>query len=412
MRKIMASLDVGSDTIKLVVGEMFKKKLNILATAEAKSQGVKKGIVQNQQELLNSLQDVISKCESIIGLKIKQMIVSVPSNEAVFKIVNGIVAVDSENKLIDGKDVIKVFKKAISSYRDDTMEYITFMPTSFSLDDERIVKDPKGLTSETLSVTGVLISTPKINIYPTLECLEKLGITVLDITIDAIGDYYEFKNKDHDKQTCAVVNVGSDKTTLSLFNKGILTNLKVIGIGGKTVDGDIAYVYRINNEEAKILKEKHAIASLNNAQESELIEIENAYREKINITQKDLSKYSSSRIEEIINLCKKEINYLTKKEISYIIFTGGLTECRDFYIPLEEIFKKTAKVGIIKEIGARNNKFSSCLGLLKYYAACAELKNKDYSIFSIEEQQLLGGSDLDSENDSAVGKLFGYIFNN
>ena len=69
-------------------------------------------------------------------------------------------------------------------------------------------------------------------------------------------------------------------------------------------------------------------------------------------------------------------------------------------------------MGIIREIGARNNKYCTSLGLLKYYAASAELKNKDYSIFSIEEQQLLGGSELDSENDSAVSKLFGYIFNN
>ena len=33
MRKIMACLDVGSDTIKLVVGEMVKKKLNIENTS-------------------------------------------------------------------------------------------------------------------------------------------------------------------------------------------------------------------------------------------------------------------------------------------------------------------------------------------------------------------------------------------
>ena len=35
MRKIMACLDVGSDTVKCVVGEMVKRKLNILAVAES-----------------------------------------------------------------------------------------------------------------------------------------------------------------------------------------------------------------------------------------------------------------------------------------------------------------------------------------------------------------------------------------
>ena len=61
MRKIMACLDVGSDTVKLVVGEMVKKKLNILAVAESPSRGVKNGVVEDPSILLKSLEDVIQK---------------------------------------------------------------------------------------------------------------------------------------------------------------------------------------------------------------------------------------------------------------------------------------------------------------------------------------------------------------
>ena len=41
----------------------------------------------------------------------------------------------------------------------------------------------------------------------------------------------------------------------------------------------------------------------------------------------------------------------------------------------------------------------------------SKLKDKDYSIFSIEEQQELSGVNLANQNDSVIGKLFGYIFN-
>ena len=74
MRKIMACLDVGSDTVKCVVGEMVKRKLNILAVADAPSMGVKNGIVEEPSLLLEPLRDVIQKCEEIIGLKIRQMV--------------------------------------------------------------------------------------------------------------------------------------------------------------------------------------------------------------------------------------------------------------------------------------------------------------------------------------------------
>ena len=70
----MACLDVGSDTVKLVVGEMVKKKLNILAVCDEPSRGVKNGLIEDPNLLIKSLENVIQKCEEVIGLKIKQVI--------------------------------------------------------------------------------------------------------------------------------------------------------------------------------------------------------------------------------------------------------------------------------------------------------------------------------------------------
>ena len=409
MRKIMACLDVGSDTVKLVVGEMVKRKLNILAACEESSSSVVNGIVEDANALIDPIRNVIQKCEEMIGLRIRQMIVSVPANNATYSVVEGSINIENEGNLIEGKDVISVMQKAIKTRRSESYEYISIMPTSFTLDENRVVKDPKGLTSKTLAVKGVMVSTPKKNIYPILAILERLNIDVLDIGFNAIGDYFEMKNKDLDKDVCAVVNLGADNSTLSIFNKGVLTNSNVISLGGKNIDNDLSFIYKISNMEAKSLKEKYALAHKGNAQSADYVEVVNNNEEKIRINQFELSEIVMSRMEEILNLCKKEINYLTKKEISYIIFTGGLTECRDFNYILEEIFGNKAMLGTINEIGVRNNKYSSCVGLIKFYAYNAYLKDKDYSIFSIEEQQELSG--VSAYGESMIGKLFGYIFN-
>jgi cell division protein FtsA len=407
----MACLDVGSETIKCVVGEMVKKKLNVLAVAEASSNGVKNGIVYNPNLLLQPLRTVIQKCEEIMDLPIKQVIVSVPANDAVFSVVTGTVKVTNEGNMIDGKDVIRVIQKAVKSSKDENLEYITMMPTSFSLDDSRIVKDPKGLTSKGLSVRGVMISTPKQNIYPVLACLERLNIDVVDITISSVGDYFEFKGKEYDSGVTAVVDLGDQKTTMAIFNKGVLTNTKVINLGGQNIDNDISFVYKVAPNVAKELKESFALAHKSMAQSSDIRTVQDNMGRKLDVNQLEISEVVMSRVLEILNLCKKEINSLTKKEISYIIFTGGLTESKDFRLALEEVYGTDAIIGSITEIGVRNNKYSSCLGLLKYYAYTAKLKDKDYSIFSIEEQQKLSGANYDEENNSVIGKLFGYIFN-
>ena len=59
----MACLDVGSDTVKLVVGEMVKKKLNILAVCDEPSRGVKNGLIEDPNLLIKSLEnDLFNIC--------------------------------------------------------------------------------------------------------------------------------------------------------------------------------------------------------------------------------------------------------------------------------------------------------------------------------------------------------------
>lgn len=410
MRKIMASLDFGSDSIKLVVAEMVRKKLNILSVAETPSNGMKEGVLVNPNEVLTSVKSVIKKCEDVIGLKIRQVIVGISSKNVNFSVVNGSVNINSEGNLITGVDVIRVLSSAIKGRIDDDREFITLMPTSFTLDDNRVVRDPKGLTSTKLDVRGVLITVLKKNVYPILACLERLNIDVLDISLDTIGDYYEFKSKETAKSVGVLVNLGAETTTISIFNKGVLTNTEVVLLGGKNIDNDIAFVYKTSLSDAKKLKENFALAHSRLAQASDVRFIKNSASEEIKINQYEISEVVKSRLDEMLKLTKKQINHLTKKEISYIIFTGGLTEIRDFRLVLEEIYGQSFTLGRISEIGVRHNKFSSCVGLIKYYADKARLKDKDFSIFSIEEQQLLSGVNLENDNNM-IGKLFGYFFN-
>lgn len=80
MRKIIACLDIGSFSIKLVVGEITKNKVNILACAESPSQGIKKGYIVNPESASIAIKDVFSKCENMLGLPIKSVLLCVPTD--------------------------------------------------------------------------------------------------------------------------------------------------------------------------------------------------------------------------------------------------------------------------------------------------------------------------------------------
>lgn len=414
MRRIIASLDIGSDAIKLVVGEVFRNKLNILASVETPSRGIKKGYVVNSESATEALSEVFNEVETMLGLKVKEVIASVPSYMADYFLTEGRVSVNSENGLVTSNDILNALKNALENKIGPTVELVTIMPTNFAINDSEIIKNPLNMSANKLSVKAVVTTVPKKNVAAINACLNKIGVSIIDIATSPLGDYYEFKTKESDKEPCAIINIGSETTTVSVFNRGILTNSEVIDIGGANIENDLAYVYKLTRLNARLVKEKLALAHNRLAEPSESMTLTDKFGDEIKINQYDASEIVMSRLEEILNLTKKQINLLTKKEISYIMVTGGVTETQDFELVLEDVYGTRARLKKVFELGVRNNKYSTCVGMIKYYNSRLKLKNKDYSIFTLEEQEEFSGlsKKINISENSILGKLFGYFFDN
>lgn len=413
MRKIIASLDIGDSRIKLVVGEIIRGKLNILACIDIPSRGIKKGYVVNPESAIESFKEAFDKAEEAIGIRPKMVLVSVPSNGVECFLSEGYTTINSEEQRITHNDIIRAMQSCVYNKIEDNRELITILPTKYMINDTDIVDKPLGMSAEKLNIKSVVVTVPKKNVNIIIKCLEKINVKVIDVAIGALGDYYQFRNKNIDMETGAIVNIGASKTEVSIFNRGIMTSCEVIDIGGDNIDYDLGYVYKINRKDALYLKENVALADKNLAQPSESVIFEDKNGDKVKINQFDASEIVMSRLQEILNLVKKQINLLTKKQISYIIITGGTTETAEFKSLVEQVFNK-ATVGDVMEIGARNNKFSTSVGLIKYYDSRLKLRNKDFSIYNIEEQEELSGihKKVNISEDSILGKLFGYFFDN
>ena len=413
MRKIIASLDIGNHTIKLVVGEIVRGKLNILACVDTPARGIKKGFVINPESAILALEEVFKKGEEQIGLPIKKVIVSVPSNGIECFLSEGYTSINNESGIVTSNDIVRSMQAAVYNKIMDNRELVSILPTKFLINDNEVTSNPLSMHADKLNVKAVVVTVPKKNVTPIIKSLEKIGVEVVDITIGALGDYYEFKTNKNINEVGAVINIGASKTTVSIFNKGIITNSEVIDMGGDNIDYDLGYVYKINRKESLLIKETIALADKNIAQANEAVIVEDKNGDKIKINQYSASEIVMSRLEEILNLAKKQINLLTKKQISYIIVTGGVTETAEFKNIVDYVFKN-ASIGEVREIGARHNKYATSVGLIKYYDSRLRLRNRDFSIFSIEEQEELSGihKKVNISENSILGKLFGYFFDN
>ncbi len=407
MKHVYTSVDIGSDSIKVVVCELFQNKLNLLASSSFKSQGIKKGLITNIELASQSLKEALSSVEKMIGIKIKRVIASVPSYFAEYSIVKSEIDIPEEEGVVTSEHISDLIQKA-SIQREDR-EIVTVMPVDFKINDQAVLKDPVGKHAKKLSMRGIMATAHKKSVYSVIGLLDLIGVEVVDISLNNIGDLCAFKNKDIDKKIGVIVNIGSETTTVSLYNKGIIVKSSVISMGGKYIDNDISYMYKTDAKTAKDLKHKFALAHKRNANVGDTYEISTSVDDKLKINQFEISEIASSRLEEILNLVKKELNILTSKKIDYIIITGGTSNMPDIEYVAADVLGKNVSIGTIKLLGIRNNKYSSCVGNIVYFISRLKMRGKNYSMINNEEASELATvrkSSVETAKETMLGKIY------
>lgn len=411
MRHVYTSVDIGSDTIKIVVCELFHNKLNLLAASSIKSEGIKKGLITDVSLASESIKTGLNEIEQMLGIRIKKVLASIPNYYVDYAI--GTSSIDTDG-VVTSENIVEALRLSTEGKVAPDKEIVTVVPIDFEVDGKKGIKDPKLLEGNNLQARTVIVSAPKKMVYSVINLLDSVGLEVVDISLSSIGDYYAFKNKDNASKIGAVVNIGYETTSVSLYNKGIIYKSSILGIGGRNIDSDISYIYKVDPTEAIKVKEKFALASKEYANSIDFYDTKTQTGEDIKINQLEVTEVVSSRIEEMLVLVRKEINTLTKSEVDYIILTGGTSSINSFNIACEEILGNTATIGNIRILGVRNNKYSVAIGNIVYFINKLKLKGQDYTMISADDNYDLSPNHrgiLNISNESMLGKVFGNFFN-
>ena len=131
MRKVYPSIDIGSDTIKFVVGENLNNQVKVLSSYEIKSKGIRKGLVIDSNLASNAIKDGIKEINKDLGFDIKKVIVNVSEEDARFKLVSASMKVDG---VITSDIISKLIKTSVYNKLDNDYELVTAIPIDFVID--------------------------------------------------------------------------------------------------------------------------------------------------------------------------------------------------------------------------------------------------------------------------------------
>lgn len=405
MKKIYTAIDIGSDTIKFVVGEYFHDKLNVLAFHEEKAKGIRKGLIVDSNLAINAIKDGIKVVEDKLGMRINKAIVNVPDYNSKFMLVTSSIDI-LVGEEINSEDINRLIKSSVYSKIDKEYELITVVPLAYLLDG-KLEEKPIGKTGNKLELKAIMITAPRKNIYSVLSVMEGAGIEVVDITISGLCDYAEVENKSISNKVGAIVNLGHETTNVSVYNKGKLMNTETIQLGGINVDRDLAYMFNISIFDARKIKETFASSHKRFTPLNDTYEVKNTAGELIKLNQIEVTEIVMDRIAELLKLARKQILLLTKQNISYIVLTGGLTEIRAFKNLVYEILGKDVIIYTEDTLGVRDNKYTTALGMIKYFNDKMVSRGREYSMFDKDMEEELITPNKNKRDKMNVAKIFG-----
>jgi len=163
---IICGIDVGSSKIKTIIARIISSEENprILGVGVAESFGVRKGMIVDLEETLNSINESVEKAERIAGFLVKRAVVSIGGNHISSQLSKGTIAVGRADGEVSSDDIERVISAAQTVSIPANKEILHIIPRNFSLDEQKDIKDPLGMSGVRLEVDALIIegSTPYI----------------------------------------------------------------------------------------------------------------------------------------------------------------------------------------------------------------------------------------------------------
>ena len=320
-KNYITAIEIGSSKVAGTVGVATYEGINIIAYASEPVDGfISKGVVRNVDAAGACLTNIINRLEAQLDNKV--------TIEKAYTTIGG----------ISVRSVKSTVKREFDEYKKITPEIIDAM--AIENDNEFVV--PEGYQKvqvivQDYKLDGSVNTAPAgfhtrsiegsyLNIIINEQFMKQLGESFEMAKIEIVDSFTAAKleadillNKD-DKHSCALVNMGAETTTISIYTNELLRKLVVLPLGGENITRDIStqLISREEAESIKIFKGYGATGSDNSL-----------------IANENLNKIIAARIEEILLNIKHQIESSGEK-VGHIFFTGGAAKLKNLKTLLDE----------------------------------------------------------------------------
>lgn len=392
--KIVSALDLGTSKTTAVISVVEEGAApRVIGTATVPSKGIKKGVIINIEEAVNSIAQALSGAERMADETINEVIISVSGSSIVSKNNKGTIAITGEEIVED--DVVRAIESAKTIMLPQGYDFLHIIPREYTVDSQTGIKYPIGMSGARLEVECHFILVPISQFKNISKCIQKIGLRPQAAIFAGWADTHSVLTDTEQELGVTLLDIGAGTTDIVIFQEGGIVYSGVVPIGGANITGDIAAGLHLGSlEDAEKIKmhykeilespvKKSPARRGKQKEESEedddIVDISFLNIENLKEVSKSfLTKIIESRVEEILDLVKKEAHQagVSVNTPAGIVVTGGTAKLHNIKGMIKNYLGVPARIGLptgltgmVEEL--QGPEFATIYGMVKYGASGA-----------------------------------------
>ena len=319
-KDFIVAIELGSSKVTGIAGQKnLDGSISVQAVVrEPSSSFIRKGVVYNIDKTAQCLTLVIRKLEKQLKREITQVYVGVGGQS--IRSVRNVITKDLPAESIVTQDMVIELMDDNRSMKYQDQEILDAAVQEYRVDQQYAI-DPVGIQATRLEGNFLNILQRKA-FYRNLNlCFETAGVGIAEFFLAPLALADSVLTEAERRSGCALVDIGADTTTVSVYSKNILRHLAVIPLGSNNVNKDLTSL-QMEESDAERIKLKYGSAYTDNN------EIDNDLKYSIDpdrqVESRKFIEIVEGRLEEIIeNVWYQIPSEYYDKLLGGIILTGG-----------------------------------------------------------------------------------------
>ncbi len=318
-KDIIVAVELASTAIRAIAGRKEPDgRMQVLAFVQEESTNtIRKGVIDNIDRTTQALSRVVGSLGEKLNVKVNRIYIGL----------GGQSLRTAHNRVLlqfDGKELIshKTIDKMCDTNRGvvyPNAEIKEVVPQEYSMGSRNVV-DPVGTQTDSLEANFMNIIARNSLEENIRKCVENAGLEVEEVLLSPLCMANALLTFNERRSGCALVDMGAETTTVSVYTNNILRHLCVIPLGGYNVTSDITSL-KVEAEEAEELKRKYGTAYRLDKEENFDNKISLSFNRQE--SENKLQEIVEARYEEILVNVWHHIAAYKDNLLSGVVMTGG-----------------------------------------------------------------------------------------